>query len=328
MTARAPVALYADTAGAQIDPAVALLEAAGLRVVVAELHTQRAVAERVGALRPVALLTAYAPVTAGVLAAAEGLGLVSCCAAGFDNVDVEAATARGVWVANVPDAAVEEVATHALAMGLGLVRHLPFLDRQVRAGGWDDSATGLPRRLSVLTLGVIGAGRIGRQLLELGRPLFGRVVCHDPLLAAADLPAGVEWLALEDCLAAADVLSLHLPMVAGRPPLIDRAALARMRQGAFLVNVSRGGLVDPVGLLEALDAGRLAGAALDVTSPEPPGRSDPLRSHPRIVLTPHAAYLSEQSARAYVTSQAENVLAWLHSGRPRTPVNEPAARAG
>ena len=318
-----PLVLYTDPEGVDLQRPTRLLERAGLRVVVEEMRDADTLTRRSAELRPVALLVTYLPVNDAVLVAADSIGLVSFCSVGFDSIDLAAATRRGVWVSNVPDAACEEVACHALAMALGLVRHLTFLDRDVRAGGWSYEATGTPRRLSELTLGVVGLGRIGSRLAEIASPLFSRVVGHDPLLPQAAFPPGVTPLGLEDCLAAADVLSLHLPLTAATHNLIDRAALARMPAGAYLVNVSRGALVDPAALVAALDDGRLAGAALDVTDPEPPAADDHVRTHPRIQVTPHAAFHSAQALEAYLLSQAKNVIAWARSGVPLTPVNQP-----
>jgi D-3-phosphoglycerate dehydrogenase len=320
-----PLALYTDTDGLDITPGVDVLKAAGFRVEQAEVADEGELARLVNELQPTALLATYAPVTAAVLAAAPSIRLVSVCSVGFDRVDVAAAGVAGVWVANVPAAATEEVATHALAMALALVRRLPFLDRSVRSGEWQHDVAGAPRRLSESTLGVLGLGRIGRRLAELSRGVFGRVLGYDPYLPVADHPRGVEQAGFDRCLAESDVLSLHLPLNDETAHVIDAGALASVRPGAFLVNVSRGGLIDERALIEALDGGRLAGAGLDVTWPEPPPRDSPLRSHPRVLLTPHSGFHSDSTTEAYLLAQAGNVAEWARSGRPTSPVNEPAS---
>jgi D-3-phosphoglycerate dehydrogenase len=246
---------------------------------------------------------------------------VATVTVGVDHIDIAAASERGVWVANAPDTATEEVATTALAMALSLVRHLPFLDRHVRAGGWDAFATGERHRPSALALGIVGLGSIGSRLANLALPLFGRVLACDPT-PARPTPPGVELVGIDDLLAASDVVSLHLPAQPGAPPLLDAAGLARMRSGAFLVNAARGSLVDPAALLDALDSGRLAGAALDVVDGEPPAPDDRIRGHPRVLVTPHAAFFSSESAADTYAAQARNVIAWRESGRPLTPVVE------
>jgi phosphoglycerate dehydrogenase-like enzyme len=225
-------------------------------------------------------------------------------------------------VATIPDAAVDEVASHALALALALVRHLPWTDRDVRAGSWVLAVDDPPRVPRALTFAVLGVGRIGRRAAELAGGVFGRVAGHDPYVPAGRWPAGVERLELDELLAQADVLSLHLPLTPESQGLVDAALIARMPRGASLVNVSRGGLVDHAALLAALDAGQLAGAGLDVLDVEPPPADHPVLHHPRVLITPHAAFLSDRSLDAYPRRQAENVLAWQRTGRPLTAARE------
>jgi D-3-phosphoglycerate dehydrogenase len=319
-----PIALYSDPEGVEMSDAVAMLRDAGFEVLVEDLRSEAELIDCVTDARPAALLVTYLPVTDAVLSASAALGIVACSSVGFDHVDLAAAERHGVWVSNVPDAATEEVATHALAMALALARHLPFLDRHVRDGGWDYGATGMARRLSELTLGVVGMGRIGRRLAGLAAGVFGGVVGYDPFVNDAAWPPEFPRVELDECLEASNVVSLHLPLSAQTKAMIDATALARMPPGSFLVNVSRGGLIDEHALLAALDSGRLAGAALDVTDPEPPPADSPLRRHPRTLITPHAAWLSQQANDGYVMRQAENVVAWLRDRRPHTPVNNPS----
>ena len=312
----APLAVYTDVVEVDPAPGIRVLEAAGFDVRV--LGTADPVRIAAEAADADALLIGYSRVGADLLAAMPRLGIVATQSVGYDMVDVAAAAAQGVWVSNVPGAATEEVAVHALAMALSLLRGLPLLDRAVRAGRWDAAEFPL-RRPSTTTLGILGLGRIGRRLAGLaGGGVFGRVVGHDPVLDT--WPAGVERLERDALLAEADVISLHLPLTADTERLIDRAALERMRPGALLVNVARGALVDAEALLEALDTGRLGGAALDVLDTEPPAASDPLLRHPRTLITPHAAYYSDRAAEDYVLGQARNVVAWAREGRPRDVV--------
>ena len=320
----APVALYVDPEG--MDLPIGLLSGAGFVPRIANPRGEAELIEVVRATQPRALLVSYLPVTDSVLAAAPELGIVSVGAVGYDCVDVAAATRRGVWVTNVPDAATDEVATHALSMALALVRHLPFLDRQVRDGGWDYEATGAPKPLAELTLGIVGLGRIGRRLAELARGLFGAVVGHDPVVEERKWPGAVRRMEFEECLRASDVLSLHVPLSADTTSLLDARTLALLPVGAFVVNVSRGRLIDRDALLAALDSGAIAGAAVDVADPEPPASDDPLRHHPRVLITPHAAFYSARALRNYALMQAANVIAWHHEGSPNTPVNDPRGR--
>jgi D-3-phosphoglycerate dehydrogenase len=318
-----PLALYVDAAGLDLATAVGLLGSAGIQVRFGSPCSERELVELVRDVQPQALLVNYLPVSDSVFETATRLGIVSVGAVGFDSVDVAAATRHGVWVSNVPDAATDEVAAHALAMALALVRHLPFLDRHVRTGGWEYEATGVPRPPGELTLGILGLGRIGRRLADLACGLFGTLVGYDPLVRAQQWPPLVKRVELDECLAASDVLSLHLPLSSDTHRLLDGPRLARLPAGAFVVNVSRGGLIDRDALLAALDSGALAGAALDVTDPEPPTLDDPVRHHPRVLITPHAAFYSARALQNYVVSQAANVISWHHDGRPNTPVNDP-----
>jgi phosphoglycerate dehydrogenase-like enzyme len=320
----APLALYVDPEG--MDLPIGLLSGAGFIPRIASPRGEAELIEVVRATQPRALLVSYLPVTDAVLAAAPGLRIVSVGAVGYDCVDVDAATRRGIWVTNVPDAATDEVATHALSMALALVRHLPFLDRHVRAGGWEYDATGVPRPLGELTLGIVGLGRIGRRLAELARGLFDAVAGYDPVVQQHQWPPAVRRMELEECLRASDVLSLHVPLTADTTHLLDARTLGLLPNGAFVVNVSRGRLIDGDALLAALDSGALAGAALDVAESEPPAPDDPLRHHPRVLITPHAAFYSKRALKNYALMQAANVIAWHHEGSPNTPVNDPRGR--
>ena len=320
MIGNTATAVYVDTV--EIEPGegrdLLLAEGFAVRASVATTPAE-VVAAAVGAD---ALLVGDSPVSASVIAGlGERLRIISAVTVGVDHIDLEAARSAGIWVTNVPDATTEEVAVTALAMTLSLVRHIPFLDRDVRAGGWDAFGTGRRRRPSGLTLGIVGLGRIGRHLAGLATPIFGRICGHDPA-TAEPWPGGVDRLELDALLAQSDVVSLHLPALPGQPPLIDADAIARMRPGAFLVNVARGALVDTDALLAALDDGHLGGAALDVVAGEPPPVDAPIRRHPRVVLTPHAAFWSDDAEAASYARQAANVVSWKRGERPRSTVVE------
>jgi D-3-phosphoglycerate dehydrogenase / 2-oxoglutarate reductase len=212
---------------------------------------------------------------------------------GYDTIDIEAATERGIKVVNVPDYCEEEVATHAAALVLTSVRRISASDRLVRADGWARwrDLTPIPA-LSESTLGVVGLGRIGRETIRLLRPFFGRVVAYDPYVAVS---GDIEQLALTEVLSTADVVTLHLPLSVATHHLIDDTALARMKPTAHLVNVSRGGLVDTCALAAALTAGALGGAALDVLETEPPAVDHPVFAAPNLVVTNHLAWYSDSS---------------------------------
>jgi phosphoglycerate dehydrogenase-like enzyme len=319
-SAARPVAVYTDWGELDIAPGARALEDAGWEVRTLGSTDADSIA-RVAA-DATALCLGYAQVGRALLRRLGRLRIVATLSAGHDMVDVDAAAERGVWVATIPDAAVDEVVGHALAMALALTRHLPSADSEVRAGGWRLDVTSPPRAPSALTFGVLGLGRIGRRAADLARGVFGRVIAHDPHVPADQWPAGVGRLLRDELVARADVLSLHLALTPETQGIVDAELLARMPPGAFLVNVSRGGLVDHAALLAALDAGHPAGAGLDVLDVEPPPADHPAIRHPRVLLTPHTAFLSERSLDLYPRRQAENVLAWQRTGRPLSPVRE------
>lgn len=306
--------LLTDTQQPDTDLEHGMLQAAGIECAVAQCRSPEDVIQ--AGREADAFVASYAPITEEVFAALPRLRLVTALGVGVDHIDIAAACRHGVWVANVPDANMNEAATHALAMALTLTRHVAFFDRSVRAGQWDYAATGPLRRPATLTLGILGLGRIGRQLAALARPSFKAVLGHDPYLASSRWPEGIEPCDLESLFRESDVLSLHLPYTEESRNLVDRERLAVMRPGSYLVNVARGGLLDLDGLLHHLDTGRLAGAALDVLPQEPPPPDHPVLRHPRVVVNPHAAFYSLESEEEARRKAVENVIIWARDGRP------------
>lgn len=325
MSTDRPLAVYTDTDDIDPAPGIAILQAAGFRVV--RLETRDADEIVTAAADAEALLVGYAQITDEMIARMPRLRIIALLSMGFDNVDVPAATRRGVWVSNILGAATDEVAAHALGLALA-ARSIDRAARVTRAGGWR-----VERALKVTTectVGVLGLGRIGRRFAEFAAPLFGDVLGTDPMLSddedtrAMLADAGIRRVELDELVATSDVLSLHVPLNADTAGLVDADFLAAMPREAVLVNVSRGGLVDEAALLAALDSGHIAGAGLDVLAVEPAAPGHPFRTHPNVVLTPHVAYLSSRTGRAYATRQAQNVVALSAGGAPRTPINRPA----
>jgi D-3-phosphoglycerate dehydrogenase / 2-oxoglutarate reductase len=242
---------------------------------------------------------------------------------GVDNVDVEAASKHGVAVINVPDYCVEEVASHAAALILSGWRKLDRSRRLIEQHRWDDWSSLQPiRPLSECSLGLVGVGRIGAEVVRLCSAFFGRIVAFDP----AGTPPGVEQVDLDGLFATADVVSLHCPLNAATANIVDGNRLASMKADALLVNVSRGGLVDPVALARALRAGRPGGAALDVLPSEPPDPDDPLLDAPNMILTNHVAWLSDASIGRLRSLVAARCAAFLAGERVETVVNAVALR--
>jgi D-3-phosphoglycerate dehydrogenase len=263
-----------------IELETALFKAAGVEMVSAQCRTT---ADVIAAARGCqGLPVQYAPVNREVFEALPEIRIVSRFGAGFDTIDVADAKRANVWVANSPDYGVGEVATHALAMTLGLIRHITAYDRDVKAGKWHFSTAGTIRRASDLTLGILGLGRIGKRMAHIGRNCFKRVIACDPYLIDGDFPAYVERVDLAGLFSQADAVSLHA--------IVNGALLNQMTPGSVLVNTSRGGVTDIAAILAALDAGILDGAGLDVLPIEPPEANARIVSHPRVVLSPHAAF--------------------------------------
>lgn len=230
---------------------------------------------------------------------------------GYDDIDVDAATAEGILVANVPDAFSEEVANHAMALILAANQQLLFNDRYVRSGEWE-KRRGRPdwpipiHRLSVQTLGLVGFGNIARMVAERARPFGYRVVAYDPFIpqAIAD-QYDVTLMSLDQLLAESDVVSLHTFLHPSTRHLINAERLAQMKRGAYLVNTARGPIVDENALIDALKSGHLGGAALDVTEEEPLVASSPLIDLPNTLLTPHMASASVEGAQTLKRRVAE-----------------------
>ena len=251
-----------------------------------------------------ALLVQWAPVTARVLAHVPSCQVISRYGIGVDMIDMEAAARHGVAVHNVPDYCIEEVATHSVAMFLALNRQIVALDRQVVAGGWAARQVATPQRLSEMTVGVVGLGRIGARVASVLRGLgCGRVIGFDPVSA----PDTVESVALDELLRDADAVLLHCPLVPSTRHMLGTDTLARMRPGALIVNVSRGGLIDETALADALTSGHIGGAALDVFSAEPLPTAAALRRAPNVIATPHAAWYSDHALPELQLLAARNV---------------------
>ena len=306
-----------------VDPERAVLEGHQVELRVLACRTPEEVAAQAGDAD--VLINQYVPITGEVLDALPRCRLVVRYGVGVDNVDLEAAAARGVWVANVPDYGRDEVADHTLALALAMLRGVAALDRSVHQGTWDLEAVRPLHRLAILTWGVVGCGAIGSAVAGRAAGLGLRVLGHDLDQVRSGPP--IERVPLEALLEAADLVSLHAALTPDSHHLIGAAALARMRPSAYLVNTARGGLVDGAALLAALDAGKLAGAALDVLEGEPPDELGwRLARHPKVVATPHTAWYSEEAFHTLKTEVAREALRVLEGGPPRSPVNHPAAR--
>jgi D-3-phosphoglycerate dehydrogenase len=268
------------------------------------------------------ILTCWKPVTAKVVQAAVACVAIGRYGIGLDNIDVAEATSRGIVVTNVPSYCVEEVSDHALALLLSLARKVTFYDRAIKSGVYDLQAETPLFRLRGRILGVAGFGKIGRALYHKARGLGLKVIVYDPYIDQASRSGfDVEVVNFQGLLERSDFISLHVPLTPETRGIINRAALRQMKPSAFLINTSRGHLVDAEALREALDLGIIAGAGLDVLPAEPPAPGDPLVGHPRTIITPHAAFNSEESLVALRETAAEQMAAVLSGALPANIVN-------
>ncbi|EKT79021.1 C-terminal binding protein (plasmid) [Rhodococcus opacus] len=300
----------------------AVIEGAGFRLVSGppEPASAAVIDALVAEHQPAAILTCWAPVSAQAIGNTDNLRIVARLGVGLDNIAVAAATDRGVVVTNVPDYCVEEVSDHAVGLVLAWTRGLIVADREVRAGHWKPAGARL-RRLSSLTCGVVGLGRIGSATAAKLRALGARVVASTPYPPSDT--GGVPIVGLDELLAGSDVVILHAPLTTSTHHLIGARELELMPPGALLVNVSRGGLVDTDALIASLAAGHLGGAGLDVLEDEPAVPAE-LLEYPGVMITPHIAFSSDASVVDLRRSAAEEVVRVLRGGTPRYACNQPS----
>lgn len=272
------------------------------------------------------LVRSATQVTAELLAAGKDLKVVGRAGIGVDNVDVAAATERGILVVNAPTANLTSATEHTFALLLAVARRVPEADASMKAGRWDRQLTGT--ELLGKTLGILGFGRIGQRVAKRAEAFEMKVAAYDPYLdAAAARRMDVELVALADLLAVADVVTLHVPLTAETRGLLDRERLASMKPGALLINCARGGVLDEEALLAALESGRLGGAGLDVFAEEPP-KDLRLVSHPRVVATPHLGAQTREAQERIAVETAEMVLAALSGSLSVAAVNLPFRPTG
>jgi len=265
-----------------------------------------------------AILNTYLPWSADSIARLSRCKIIARYGIGFDNVDLKAAADAGIVVTNVPDYSVEEVATHALALILASLRKVVVADGSVRSGTWSIDNFRPIRRLSTLTVGLVGYGRIARRIAAPLAALGADIIAHDPYLQPGpDLPPLLE---LETVLSRSDIVSLHLPLTDETRGIIGTEALARMKPGAILVNTSRGPLVDLDALGDALRKGTIGAAGLDVFDVEPLDASR-VEGVPNLIVTPHMAYYSEEALAESQRKAATQVIKVLTGERPDYQVN-------
>ena len=294
------------------DDGMAVLKGrAGLEIV--QLADERAETLRASLPGADALLIRTAPLPADALAAANHLKVVSRHGVGYDNIPVDVLTARGIPLALAVGANADSVAEQVIAFMFAIAKRLPALDRAVRAGDWEARNRLGPFEVAGRTLLIVGYGRVGRALARMARGFAMRIIAHDPNVSAEAMAAdGVDQVAdWRAALAAADVISLHVPRLPETENMVGAAELRLMRPDAILINTSRGGLIDEAALAAALGKGLLAGAGIDTLADEPPAPDNPLLVSERVVLSPHTAGITREAHSRLSRYSAENVLAAL-----------------
>jgi D-3-phosphoglycerate dehydrogenase / 2-oxoglutarate reductase len=305
-----------DPLGRRFDIEAGVLAAAGIELTARKCTTDDDVIALAGDADAVLVVT-Y-PITEAVLARCPKLRVIVRYGVGVDNVDIAAATARGVMVCNVPDYCIDEVANHTMAMLLALNRRLVQQGNAIRSS---QRAPLAPMgRLRGETLGLIGLGRLAQAVAHRARGFGLNVIAYDPYVADGG-PADAELLPLDEVLAAADYVAVHVPLTPETHGLIGARELALMKPTAYIVSTARGGIISEVALAQALDRGEIAGAGLDVWEREPVSADNPLLGYPQVIATPHTAYFSDESALAIRRRVAEIASEALLGGTPASVLN-------
>ena len=304
--------------------AISLLEAANFEIVHAPDRRPETIAPLLKGVQAVILRTGIV-FSQELMNHADDLWVISRTGAGIDNIDVPAATKIGILVTCIPGGNTHSVVEHALALIFGLVKHLSFMDREVRKNNFDIRFKNLPRDLRGKTLGVIGIGRIGSELARICYQAFGMsVLGHDPYLtpeAMALFQGWVEFCDMERLFRQSDVISIHIPLLPNTQKLIGAREFGWMKADAFLINTSRGGVLDEEALIECLREKRIAGAGLDVFAQEPLEKENPLKKLDNVILTPHTAALTRECVTRLATEAAKAIIDVHHEIKPEGIVN-------
>ena len=309
------------------DDGLALFRDAGWDVVVSDpIKDPAALATALTGVDAL-LVRSATQVTAGAIAGAKQLRVIGRAGAGVDTIDVDAATARGIAVMNAPDGNTLAAAEHALSLLFALARHVPRADAGMKAGQWPKAGlTGF--ELEGKKLGVIGLGRIGGTVARKAQGIGMHVAAHDPFLPASAAGKGsVALKTLDELLAWADIVTLHIPRTKETTNLLSEAKMRLMKPGGYIINAARGGLVDEAALLRLLEEGHLAGAALDTFVTEPLQADSPLRANSKLILTPHLGGSTSEAQQAVSTILARQIIDFIDTGAVAGCVNLPPLTA-
>lgn len=273
------------------------------------------------------LNTYYGPIDGAVMDVMPNCRVIVRYGIGVDTIDIPAATQRGIPVANVPDYCIDEVSDHAVAMMLALLRKLPQSDRRVRQGDWKLAGLKPMQRISALTVGIVGMGRIGRAIAGKVAPFGPKIIFQDPFYQGDPPVPGARRVELAELLEDSDVIIIQAPSTAETRHMLNREAFARMKRKPIIVNCARGELIDTPALIEALERGLVAGAGLDVIENAPPLAADsPFLKLDNVILTPHSAWFSEGALHSLQRLAAMEVARVLRGERPKALLNPEALK--
>ena len=265
----------------------------------------------------------FAKITKEIIDALPKCRLIVRSAVGMDNIDVAAATAAGIPVANVPDYGIEDVSTHAILLMLAITKKFNILTRTVQEGMWDYAVTKPVHRIQNRVFGLMGCGAIARCAAKKAQAFGMRVIAYDPYLKQDQVnDLDIILKSAKEVAQESDVVSVHLPLTSETKEIIDREFFGWMKPGAFLINTARGGVIQERDLLQALQTGQIAGAGLDVLSQEYIEKDDPLLQMNNVIITPHAAWYSEEAEFTLLTSAAEEVVRGLNGEPLKHPFNK------
>ncbi|UCD79194.1 MAG: hydroxyacid dehydrogenase [Desulfobacterales bacterium] len=315
-----------------IEPeAIALLEQANCTITIAPAPKPEAVSLLIKDAHGLILRTGIA-ITRDLIAEAPELLVIARTGGGLDNVDVAAATEKGILVTSNLGVNTISVAEHVLAMMLALSKRLAVMDQAVRSGNFAIRYQNLPRDISGKTIGLLGFGRIGSEIGRICRHTFGmRILAHDPFLTEekkAEFSGQVKFTGLKELLLESDFISIHVPLTDQTRDLLDEAEISQMKSEAILINASRGGIVNEAALVKALQNNRIAGAGLDVFSEEPVPADHPLLKLENVILTPHSAALTRDSVTRMATEAARCVLDVFGGREPPNVANPQVLESG
>jgi len=299
----------AALAAAKLDPDIRMSKSTSADDIIAVAHDADAV------------IVCYAQITAAVVAGLTRCKVIGRTGLGVDNIDVPAAAARGITVTYVPDYCLREVSDHAMALLLALARKVTLANKLVQSGRWELPPIVPLRRLEGQVLGLVGFGNIPRAVVPKAKAFGLAVITHDPFVPnEVRVSAGVEGVSFDELLARSDFISVHAPLLPATRGLINAAAFAKMKKGAFIINTARGPLIDETALIAALDSGHLGGAALDVVTTEPLAKDSALIGRDNVILTPHTAFYSVEALIELQTKCATDVARVLSGEKPVYPV--------